>query len=75
MASRSSIEHLFDFLLFQLNSKQLPVEYFIKNISLRSDLIEESENLSTSLLATGFFVVHDTSRSSQDNEAELTGWE
>jgi hypothetical protein len=40
---------------------------------LTSCLIEKAQNLSTSLLATGFFVIHDTSRSSKNQETELTG--
>jgi hypothetical protein len=38
----------------------------------KSQLVKEPENLSTSFLATGFFVVHNTCRSSQDKEPELT---
>jgi hypothetical protein len=38
-------------------------------------LIEETKDLSSSLLATSLFVVHDSSRGGKDNEAELTRWE
>jgi hypothetical protein len=38
-------------------------------------LIKETKDLSTSLFATGFFVVHDTSRGGQDDETELTRWQ
>ncbi len=36
-------------------------------------LVEKAQDLSSSLLATGFFVVHDTSRSSKNQETKLTG--
>lgn len=37
-----------------------------------SNLVEETENLTTSVLATSFFVIHDTSRGGQDEVTELT---
>jgi hypothetical protein len=37
-------------------------------------LEEESEDLSTSVLATSLLVVHDTIRSGQDKLTKLTGW-
>ena len=36
-------------------------------------LVEEAQNLATSVLLLGFLVVHDASRSGQDHEAKLTG--
>jgi len=38
-------------------------------------LIEEAQNFATSLLSTGLFVGHDAHGGSQNNVAELTGWE
>ena len=38
-------------------------------------LEEESEDLTTGVLLLGLLVIHDTVRSGQDNETELTGWE
>ena len=39
------------------------------------DLVEESQNLASSLLATCLLVVHDASRCGQHNVAELTRWQ
>lgn len=36
-------------------------------------LVEEAQNLATSVLLLGFLVVHDASGGGQDHEAELTG--
>lgn len=47
------------------------VQYF----SIFGSLEEESEDLTTGVLLLGLLVVHDTVRSGQDNETELTGWE
>ena len=47
------------------------VQYF----SIVGSLEEESEDLTTGVLLLGLLVVHDTVRSGQDNETELTGWE
>jgi hypothetical protein len=38
-------------------------------------LKEESQDLSTGVLSTGLFVVHDTVRGSEDQMTELTRWE
>ena len=38
-------------------------------------LEEESEDLTTGVLLLGLLVIHDTVRSGQNNETELTGWE
>ena len=37
--------------------------------------VEVAEDLATNVLLTGLFVVHDTLVSSQNESAELTGWE
>lgn len=39
----------------------------------RSRLVEETNDLSGDVLATGLLVVHDTSRGGEDDVAELTG--
>jgi hypothetical protein len=36
------------------------------------NLVEETKNLTTSMLGTSLFVIHDTSRSGQDQVTELT---
>ena len=36
-------------------------------------LIEETKDLATSVLATSFFVIHNTSRGGQDQVTKLTG--
>lgn len=38
-------------------------------------LKEESQDLSTGVLSTGLFVIHDTVRGSEDQMTELTRWE
>lgn len=37
-------------------------------------LVEETDDLSSNVLATSLLVVHDTSRGGEHNVAELTGW-
>ena len=39
------------------------------------NLVEETDDLSCNVLASGLLVVHDTSRGGEDDESELTGWE
>merc|ERR1739838_633534 len=41
----------------------------------KKNLKEETKNLSTSMFALGFFVVHDSSTGSEDNESELSRWQ
>src|SRR5690349_3725050 len=38
-------------------------------------LIEIAEDLATSVLATSFFMIHDTIRGSQDDETKLARWQ
>lgn len=50
--------------------------YYSKStVSIFGSLEEESEDLTTGVLLLGLLVVHDTVRSGQNNETELTGWE
>ena len=44
-------------------------------MSFTGKLIEETNDLSCNMLASGLLVVHDTSRGCEDDESELTGWE
>jgi hypothetical protein len=43
--------------------------------AILSNLVEETDDLSGNVLASGLLVVHDTSRGGEDNVTELTGWE
>lgn len=38
-------------------------------------LVEETNNLSCNVLATGLLVVHDTGRGGENHVSELTGWQ
>jgi len=38
-------------------------------------LVEETNDLSGNVLATGLLVVHDTGRGGEDHVSELTGWQ
>lgn len=38
-------------------------------------LVEVTQDLTSDVLSSGFFVVHDTSRGGKDDETELSGWE
>ena len=49
--------------------------FVIKKSIITSSLIEEAEDLATSVALTGFFVVHNTEGGGEDDVAELTGRE
>ena len=41
----------------------------------RCNLVEEPDDLSCNVLATGLLVIHDTGRGGKDDESELTRWQ
>ena len=48
-------------------------QFYLFKQRKKSNLIEETENLTTSMLGTSLFVIHNTSRGGQDQVTELTG--
>ena len=45
------------------------------HITIAENLVEETNDLSCNVLASSLLVIHDTSRSSKDDESELTRWQ